>query len=67
MPQARMMIENPDSVEITMKITMTAKQWCDLRDALQNAPGGTGWLRGAVGDLLAKVRKVVYEEEKAGS
>lgn len=32
--KARFMIENPDEVEATLKITMTVKEWTELRDQL---------------------------------
>ena len=60
--KARFMIESPDSIEATMKITMSVKEWGELRDQL-----GTVWpssrLGSAINQVLSQARKVYYAEE----
>lgn len=64
--QARFMIEKPDDVEATMKITMSVREWTELRDQLADK-WPSSWMSGAITDLLSQARKVYYEEQKAGS
>jgi hypothetical protein len=60
--KARYMIEEPNAVEATMKITMTVKEWEDLRDQLaQRWPSSR--LSSAITNLLSEARKVVYAPE----
>ena len=33
--RARMMVEKPDEIEMTLKLTMTAKEWDELRVQLE--------------------------------
>ena len=59
--EARFMIENPDKVEATMKITMSIKDWTELRDQLAKAY--PSWkLSSMITNLLGQARKVFYEE-----
>lgn len=62
--KARFMVESPDAIEATMKITMSVKDWTDLRDQLaQKWPSSR--LSSAITDLLAQARKVYYAEHEA--
>lgn len=55
----RFMIEAPDEVEATMKITMTVKEWTELRDQLKNE--WPSWkLSLAINQVLTEARKVYY-------
>jgi len=55
------LIENPDKVEATMKITMSIKDWTELRDQLAKAY--PSWkLSSMITNLLGQARKVFYEE-----
>lgn len=57
--KARFMIEKPDEVEATMKITMSVKKWTELRDRLSD--DYPAWeLSAKINDLLAQARKVFY-------
>jgi hypothetical protein len=57
--KARFMIERPDEVEVTMKITMTAKEWCNLRDQLEGK-WPSSRLSQAITHVLSEARKVYY-------
>ena len=61
--KSRFMVEKPDDIEMTMKITMSIKDWTDLRDQLeQKYPS---WrLSGMITNLLSQARKVFYEEHQ---
>lgn len=54
-----MKIEEPDKVEVTLTMTMSVKNWCELRDQLQ-AKWPSADLSGHITDMLAQVRKIVY-------
>lgn len=60
--KARFMIENPDAIEATMKITMTVKEWTELRDQL-----GGRWpssrLNSAITHVIIEARKTYYAPE----
>ena len=58
----RFMIENPDEIKATMKITMTVKDWTELRDQLAKAYPSWG-LSSMITDLISQARKVFYEEK----
>ena len=61
--KARFMIEEPEKIEATMKITMTVKEWEELRDQLvQKWPSAR--LSSAITGLLIDARRVVYAPEK---
>jgi len=59
--KTRFLFENPDEVQCTLKITMSMKEWCDLRDQL-----ATKWpsarLSSHITDILSKARAVYYAE-----
>lgn len=61
--RARMKLENPNEIEVTLTVTMTAKKWCELRDQLE-----TKWpsweLSSAITNLLGNVRKIVWDENE---
>jgi hypothetical protein len=66
--KARFMIEDPDLIEATMKITMKVKEWDLLRSVLdchgpfQTAEqhGMSHWLTNTVTDLIGQARRVIY-------
>jgi hypothetical protein len=60
--RARFLIENPDDLEATMKITMKLKEWIELRDQLQNA-WPSSRLSGAITSVIAEARKTFYPVE----
>jgi hypothetical protein len=61
--KARFMLENPEAMEATVKITMTVKEWEDLRDQLvQKWPSSR--LSNAITSMLVDARRVVYAPEK---
>lgn len=57
--QARFMIEKPDEIVATMKLTMPVKEWEELRDQLSSKWPSHDFSR-AINDLLSQARKVVY-------
>lgn len=60
--EARFMIESPQKVKCTLKLTMTCKEWEELRDQLSSAH--PSWkLSRAISDILCEVRKVYYAPE----
>lgn len=62
--KARFMIEAPDEIEATMKITMSVKEWTELRDQLQSK-WPSSRLQSAITDVLSQARKVYYVEHDA--
>ena len=61
--KARFMIESPDEINATMKITMTVKEWTELRDQLDNK--WPSWkLSSAISDVLSQARKVYYADHE---
>lgn len=60
--KARFMIENPKEIECTMEITMTVKEWEELRDQLV-VKYPSFKLSKAVTSILNEVRKVYYASE----
>lgn len=59
--KGRMKIESPDEVEVTLTITMTAKQWCEIRDQL--ADKWPSWqLSSMITKTLAQVRRIIWED-----
>ncbi len=63
--KARFMMENPDQIEATMKITMTLAEWTDLRDQLSR--DWPSWrLSSFITDLVGQSRKVFYPEVQEG-
>lgn len=61
---ARFLAENPDQIVFTMKLTMTAKEWCDLRDDLENGKYTSSQLKWAITDLLSQARKTFYPQKE---
>lgn len=63
--KVRFMIESPQDIEATMKITMPVKEWEDLRDQLaEKWPSSR--LSIAITSLLCDARRVIYAPEKDG-
>lgn len=61
--KVRFMIENPQAIEATMKITMTVQEWEQLRDQLQQKY--PSWkLSEAISSVITDARRVVYAPEK---
>jgi hypothetical protein len=61
--KARFMIENPDDIQATMKITMSIKEWTELRDQLDST--WPSWrLSSAITHVISEARKVYYAPEK---
>jgi hypothetical protein len=59
MMRARIMVENPDEIEMTLKLTMSIKDWCQLRDDLSKAY--PAWkLSHAITEMLSRARKVFH-------
>ena len=59
---ARYMIEKPEDIQCTMKITMTLKHWGELRDQLERK-WPSGELSGTITDLISQARQVFYAKE----
>lgn len=59
MMKARYMVERPDEIEMTAKITMTAKEWDELRDQLANKWPASR-LSSIITEMLADARRVFY-------
>lgn len=56
---AKFRIEDPDNILATMEITMSIKDWNELRNQLDEAH--PSWrLSSAIRDLLSQARKVFY-------
>jgi len=52
---------NPDSIEMTLEMTMTLREWKALKDEQPiNEP--TWHLRKAIGDMVTKATKHFYPE-----
>jgi len=61
--KVRFMIENPQEIEATMKITMLVSEWETLRDQLvEKWPSAR--LSTAITSLLIDARRVIYAPEK---
>lgn len=60
---ARFMIESPDDIVATMKITMKVKDWEALREQLQ-AKHPSSELSYNISSLLTQARRVIYPEPK---
>jgi hypothetical protein len=57
--QARFMIERPDEIEATLKITMKVKDWEILREQLVGKWPSSD-LSSTITDLLSQARKRIY-------
>ena len=63
MIKARMLVENPENVEVTLKLTLTIKEWGEIRDQLITAY--PSWcLSSVIINVLSAIRKVHYEEKE---
>ncbi len=62
--KARFMIEKPDDIECTMKITMTVKEWVELRDQL-NSKWPSARLGQAITSVVTEARKTYYAPDKS--
>ena len=60
--KARFMIEAPQEVECTMKLTMSVKEWEDLRTQLEDKWPSSRLSQG-ITQILSEVRKVYYAKE----
>jgi len=65
--ECRLKCEKPGEIVYTMTITMSADQWCTLRDQLQEAKTNYIWpasdLVRQITDLLGQARKVYWPLE----
>jgi|GEM_PF-5859864 len=61
--KARFMIEEPREIECTMKITMSMKEWENLRDQL-DSKWPSSRLQSAIKQVLSEARKVYYATDK---
>jgi len=65
--KARFLVEYPDDIIFTMKITMTAREWCDLRDAMPKDSSDGGYLvtrlSQRITDLLTDARKTFWKSD----
>jgi hypothetical protein len=62
--KARFMIENPQEIECTMKLTMSVKEWENLRDQLENK-WPSSRLHSAIAQVLSEARRVYYADNDA--
>lgn len=60
--RARFMLEQPDDMQATMKITMSVKEWCELRDQLENK-WPSSRLSQAITSVVIQARRVYYAPE----
>lgn len=62
MIKARMMVEEPEKMEMTLKLTMNMKEWDDLRNQLNTAY--PSWkLSMAITEMLVNARKIYFAKE----
>ena len=61
--KCRFSCEKPDEITFTMTITMSAKEWCDLRDQLQQKWPSSS-LSSSISDLLAQARKIYWPKDE---
>lgn len=52
-------VENPEQITCTMKITMTVKEWEELRDELSNRWPASR-LTSAITSVLTNARRLIY-------
>ena len=57
--KARYMVESPEEIEMTAKITMSAKEWDELRDQLSNKWPASR-LTNIITEMLTDARRVFY-------
>ena len=58
--QTRMMIENPDNIELTIKITMKTKEWDIIRNQLDEKTSEGWYFAKAITEAFSQIRKIVY-------
>jgi len=63
--RARFMMEDPDNIDATLKITMPLKNWVSFRDELPTKTHLQRYFRSVITDLIAQARKVFYSEHEA--
>lgn len=56
-----MCVEDPDDVRVKMTISMTVREWCELRDQLELEMPSLQ-LAAKITDLLIKIRKIEYPD-----
>ena len=62
--RARFMFESPKEIEATMKVTMTMKEWEELRDQLvEKWPSSR--LSTCITNLLSAAQRVAYDDKDA--
>jgi hypothetical protein len=72
MIRARMIAEDPDEIVFTLKVSMTVKEWCEIRDAIQcardTAKGSYTAMRfsEAIANLLTDARRTFSYAEPDG-
>lgn len=61
--KARMMVENPGEIDMTLKLTMSIAEWEKLRDQLgRDHPS---WrLTAAITDMMSAAKKVYYASDE---
>ena len=62
MVKARMMVERPDEIEMTLKLTMSMKEWDELREQLKLSHPSSELVR-AINVMLSNARKVYFAPE----
>lgn len=55
-----MMIENPDNIELTIKITMKTKEWDIIRNQLDEKTSEGWYFAKAITEAFSQIRKIVY-------
>ena len=62
--KARFMIEDPDKIEATMKVTMRLEDWVKLRDALPSGGYPFVNLGNAITEVITDARRVYYPKSE---
>lgn len=57
------MIENPDDVQITLKVTMSVKEWDVVRCGLSRSTLPEISLINAITNAFSQIRKIIYVNE----
>lgn len=65
---SRFKVENPDSIVMTLTMSMTVKEWTELRDQLSQN-GSAAWpawqVQAHITDLIAQARKIYWPSADA--
>lgn len=68
--RTRLKCENPEGIDFTMTITMSAKDWELLRDQLDKSSIGSSYpswqMKSAINDVLAQARKIYWATDDEG-